>query len=92
MLGKTENTDAAKATLADDAQIIVIVDSRTGEVRQCGNMSGHCITTNPWANKLGPQQGVPISLNAHAADLERQAEQQSEATAGEPANEPVKAR
>jgi len=29
--------DAAAATLKDDEQVIVVVDSATGELRQCGN-------------------------------------------------------
>lgn len=36
------------ASLADDDQIIVTVDSRTGELRQCGNLSGYCLSSNPW--------------------------------------------
>lgn len=35
------------ATPRDDEQIIVVVDSKTGELRQCGNLSGVCIAMNP---------------------------------------------
>ena len=65
------NTPAA--TIADDEQVIVVVDSNTGEIRQCGNFSGHCIGMNPWANALGQGQAAPVDLNAHAADLDRAA-------------------
>ena len=57
--------DAAAATIADDEQIIVVVDSRTGEVRQCGNLSGRCIATNPWGRTAS------VTLTEHAADLDR---------------------
>ena len=39
-------TDSAAATLKDDEQVIVVVDSATGELRQCGNLihqsASHC--------------------------------------------------
>src|ERR1700722_10612226 len=38
----------ATATLADDEAIIVVTDSQTGEVRSCGDLSGHCVSMNPW--------------------------------------------
>lgn len=62
--------DPATATIDDDEQIVVTVDSQTGEVRQCGNLSGHCIVSNPWSNGNGP--GVP--LTAHTIDLDSQDE------------------
>jgi hypothetical protein len=92
MVGVTKNADAAKATLDDDSQIIVVVDSRTGEIRQCGNNSGYCVGMNPWTNKLGPQQGAPIGLSEHAADIQRKAELESNEAAAEPAKEKAKAR
>lgn len=60
--------DASAATLADDEQVIVVVDSQTGEIRQCGNLSGRCIAYNPWAGTP-----APVRLTAHAADLEEDA-------------------
>ena len=39
--------DAATANIADDQHIIVVVDSFTGEVRECGDMSGVCAALNP---------------------------------------------
>jgi hypothetical protein len=61
----------AAATTADDSQIIVVVDSNSGEIRQCGNLSGHCIGMNPWANALGQDRAAPVALDAHEIDLTR---------------------
>src|SRR5688572_21142023 len=58
--------DKAAATIQDDDEIIVSVDSYTGEVRQCGNLSGYCIGMNPWT---GETQATPAKLTAHAADV-----------------------
>lgn len=58
--------DKAAATLDDDSHIIVVVDSETGEVRQCGNLSGYCVRMDPWS---GSAPVVPASLTKHAADL-----------------------
>jgi len=77
----TRNTDPHAAMLADDTQVIVVVDSNSGEIRQCGNMSGHCIGMNPWAAALGQGRAAPVALDAHQADLAREA-QQNEAAAG----------
>lgn len=56
------------ATLNDDEQVIVIVDTSTGQVRQCGNLSGACIAFNPWRG-----EAAPARLAKHAADLDREA-------------------
>lgn len=77
--GVPQPRDRAAATIADDEQIIVTVDSRTGEVRQCGNMSGHCVASNPWAGR-----SAPVGLLRHAADLD-----QSEAEADAASNAAV---
>jgi hypothetical protein len=60
--------DPALARLADDEHIIAVVDGRTGEVRQCGDHSGYCVTMNPWAGPV--PQGLPVRLLKHAADFE----------------------
>ena len=60
--------DDASARLADDDQIIVVVDSHTGEVRQCGNYSGVCVAMSPWLKARSPVP-APVKLNRHAADL-----------------------
>jgi hypothetical protein len=57
-----KNADAA--TLADDDEIIVVVDTHSGELRQCGNLSGHCIRMNPWG-----EGKTPVTLSKHRSDL-----------------------
>jgi len=74
------NADPHAATLQDDTQLIVVVDSHSGEIRQCGNMSGHCIGMNPWAAALGQGRAAPVALDAHQADLDREARENSGAT------------
>ena len=64
--------DSQAATLADDEQIIAIVDARTGEVRQCGNLSGYCVSSNPWKAAAAP---APTALAKHAADLAKERDQ-----------------
>jgi hypothetical protein len=56
--------DPQAATLRDDEQVIVTVDSHTGEVRQCGNLSGQCIRSNPWSG--APQ---PVRVTEHAEEI-----------------------
>jgi hypothetical protein len=65
--------DPKAATLADDTEIVVVVDSATGEVRQCGNFSGRCLAMNPWRG--GP---APAAFEKHAADLARESQIQAE--------------
>ena len=50
------------ATLADDDHVIVVSDSQTGEVRQCGDLSGYCITLNPWTQALDETRAAPVAL------------------------------
>ncbi len=61
------NPDAAR--LSDDQQVIVVVDSDTGEIRQCGNFSGYCVGSNPWTKALVSQQQQPVALTAHTLKL-----------------------
>lgn len=51
---------ATRAAVADDEQVIVVVDTATGEVRQCGNFSGHCIGYNPWRTPVAAVLPTPI--------------------------------
>jgi len=51
--GGTDRPDPRRATRADDEQIVVVIDRETGEVRQCGNLSGRCIAQNPWRASAG---------------------------------------
>jgi hypothetical protein len=79
-------TDPASASLDDDEQVIVVLDSTTGELRQCGNLSGHCIGLNPWSKPLAEGQRLPSRLLKHAQEL--QAEQDAQATGGRPVRVP----
>lgn len=65
--------DSAASRPNDDEQVIVVVDSDTGELRQCGNMSGYCVRMNPWATPLAAPQIAPIPLVKHADQLDREA-------------------
>ena len=76
-----QGAPAAAARLADDEQVIVTVDSRTGEVRQCGNVSGYCVALNPWSGAPTAQQRTPVPLAKHAEQLEREAAAASSAKA-----------
>ena len=67
------------ATLQDDEHVIVVIDSHTGEVRQCGDYSGFCVTMNPWTGQ-GSRTDAPVRLRKHAADLAAE----DEANAAEP--------
>jgi uncharacterized protein YceK len=62
--GAPAPADKAVATTADDTTVIVTVDGATGEIRQCGNYSGHCIAMNPWRAPLAAKQAAPVSLTA----------------------------
>lgn len=71
--------DPQAASLDDDQQVIVVLDSRTGELRQCGNFSGRCIGFNPWAKPLGVEQTMPVKLLKTARQLETEAVAANEA-------------
>lgn len=62
--------DGPRAKPSDDEQIIVVMDSQTGQVRQCGNLTGHCIGLDPWAKALGPGETAPLQVTKHAEQLE----------------------
>ena len=68
MTGARASSDPAAAKLQDDEHVIVVIDSHTGEVRQCGDYSGFCVTMNPWKGQGSPVD-TPVKLNKHAADL-----------------------
>lgn len=58
--------DPRAAGLKDDEQVIVLVDSQTGEVRQCGALSGYCVRLDPWARPAA--QATPVALTRHAPE------------------------
>jgi len=64
--------NAASATLRDDEQVIVMLDSNTGELRQCGNLSGFCTAMTPWANALPAAAHAPAALVKHAEQLDQE--------------------
>jgi hypothetical protein len=66
-VGAEAAKDPKTARLLDDDEIIVVVDSATGEVRQCGNLSGYCVGSNPWTRTLAAGQTLPLQVNQHAA-------------------------
>jgi hypothetical protein len=63
LAGVPQAKDPAQARLTDDAHVIVVVDTKTGEVRQCGDLSGYCLAMNPWKGTPG---ALPALLTAHA--------------------------
>jgi len=60
---------AGKASLSDDEHVIVVVDNRSGEVRQCGDHSGICVAMNPWSSGRDAT-ALPVALNKTAAELD----------------------
>jgi hypothetical protein len=62
-------TDPKAATTADDEHVIVVVDSQTGELRECGDYSGVCASLNPWTRAIAPETAAPVKLTRHAANL-----------------------
>ncbi len=72
--------DPQAALIADDTEVIISVDSRTGEIRQCGNYSGHCIRSNPWKSDAA---AAPAALAKHAAELERDREEREQEAAAQ---------
>ena len=53
---------ASAATTADDEHVIVVVDSQTGEVRECGDYTGICVSLNPWTKAILSEQNTPVVL------------------------------
>jgi hypothetical protein len=77
--------DPAASKLADDEEIIVVLDSATGELRQCGNLSGACISMNPWVTPLAASRMAPVLLGKHAEQLNEEAEAAARAANAKPA-------
>ncbi len=63
--GAPETKDPEVAKLADDDMVIVVSDSKTGEIRQCGNHSGFCVTMNPSDSKGKAPVQLPAKLLPH---------------------------
>jgi hypothetical protein len=63
--------DDSTARLADDEHVIVVVDSQTGEVRQCGDHSGYCVSIAPWS-AANSTPTLPAKLSIHNDQLDAQ--------------------
>jgi hypothetical protein len=83
MSGADKPADKASATISDDQVVIVTIDSNTGALRQCSNLSGYCIGLNPWTRQLGRPQTAPVSVTEHAP--EKTADRAGESTSNEAA-------
>lgn len=59
-------SEPAAARLADDEHVIVTLDTRTGEVRECGDHSGRCVAIDPWS---ATPIRAPVPLAKHMTDL-----------------------
>ena len=68
--GAAAPMSSATARLKDDQVVIVVVDSRTGELRQCGNLSGYCVGMNPWSKPLAQAQSAPLSREPRLPPLQ----------------------
>ena len=66
-MSQPASKDPAAARLGDDEHVIVVLDSHTGEVRQCGDHSGFCVSLNPWASSA---RATPVKLTKHADELD----------------------
>jgi hypothetical protein len=64
-LADVQQPNGKPKTAADQA-IIVSVDSATGEMRACGDLSGYCVGMNPWNKALTGAQKAPVVLGASA--------------------------
>lgn len=74
VVGAAAVKDPAAAQPADDEQIVVVLDSATGEVRQCGNLSGACIAMKPWDGPLAASRASPVLLAKHAEQVRAEEE------------------
>ena len=71
MKGASTQQEKSAASLADDEHVIVVLDSHTGEIRQCGDHTGFCVAMNPWTGSARAV-ATPVTLAQHAADLAAQ--------------------
>jgi uncharacterized lipoprotein NlpE involved in copper resistance len=70
--------DKSTATLDDDEHVIVVVDTKTGEIRECGDYSGRCVSMNPWTKVISPMESLPVPLTKHGSDLRREREEEQQ--------------
>jgi len=55
------------ADLNDDDYVVFVTDSSTGEIRECGNRSGFCVSIHPW-DRTAPKAPLSLTAHAHAQD------------------------
>jgi hypothetical protein len=65
ILDAQQAKESAAARQIDDQAIIVVEDSKTGEVRACGDLTGYCVGMNPWGAPLPLARRTPISVSVH---------------------------
>ena len=82
MAGAHASQDPAAAKLADDEHVIIVIDSHTGEIRQCGDHSGVCVAMNPWSAEAA---SMPVKLTKHAAEIAAEDQKANEVAANETA-------
>jgi hypothetical protein len=70
LAAEQESATPAAAHTRDDEAVIVVVDGQTGEIRECGDLSGYCVGMNPWKTALSGAQAAPVPLHAHDAESE----------------------
>lgn len=75
-----EPTFDKAATLRDDDYVIFVTDTKTGEVRECGNRSGFCVKIQPWT-KSAPE--APLALTEHSKESDADDTVSNEAMAAE---------
>ena len=66
------------ATTADDEHVIVVVDGQSGEVRECGDYSGVCVSLQPWTRVVAKEQTAPVTLTRRPAVVRREQTPSSE--------------
>ncbi len=60
------------ATIADDEHVIVVVDNQSGEVRECGDYSGVCVSMNPWTRAIAMEHASPVKLTKHLREVQQE--------------------
>jgi hypothetical protein len=78
VIAATRSADPAAARPGDDQAIIVVQDTRTGDLRACGDLTGYCVGMNPWKTTLTMAQVAPVKLTAHASETVERAAAPSE--------------
>jgi hypothetical protein len=64
--GEASTDKGAKPS--EDTIVIVVVDTNSGEVRQCGNLSGRCVAMNPWTKNPGKAGTAPLVLREQVSN------------------------